>query len=164
MAYCPKCGKEINSTTGICPDCGGGNVGNPQANSSDSNLKTILAIVAVVIIAGGGFFGGFSNIFSSSSKVKDITKNPPIVSGLTLESYEASYNSNLLEVEGVIKTDFAARNGAYVNVTAYDKNHNTLDTLATKSFSLSEGESWHFTVNIYGEDIAYYAITTVNYL
>lgn len=172
MAYCPKCGKEITNTNGICPDCSQNNIGNPPVNNSDEKLKKILTIVAIVIIAGGGFFRGFSNIFpssgntsigSTSSKVKDITDNPPIMSGLSLESYDASYDSNYLTVNGVIKTSFIARKGVYVNVTAYDKDKNKIDTVSASSSPLAVDEGWRFSVIIGSHDIAYYAITTVNY-
>lgn len=135
-------------------------------NGKQMDKKTIFYIVGIAIVILLGGFPSISNMFSFNSgnvKVKDITNNPPIMSGLSLESYEASYDSNYLTVDGVIKTSTIARKGVYVNVTAYDENKNKIDTVSASSSPLSADEGWRFSVIIGSHDIAYYAITTVNY-
>ena len=179
MAFCSKCGKELAPNSCFCSSCGQ-NCSATTANTiphsqtqtaSDPMQKKVtlkgfliglLAVIFCLVIIPTGYVkltNGSGLSTSSSGNIKDITSSPPIAGGLTL----GNYSLNDGKVKGTINTRTIARNGVYINVTTYDKNKNIIDSYGDSSPALSAGQDWSFCVWLLTEDVAYYAVTTVNY-
>ncbi|MBQ7003468.1 MAG: zinc-ribbon domain-containing protein [Oscillospiraceae bacterium] len=142
----------------------------PKNQKFPTWTKIALIVMVSLVLGLGAATGVLGRGNSSSSRtsngstsVKDITDDPPVASGLTLNSYHADVESTYFTVKGTITTRTIAKNGLYINVTAYDENQNKMQTYSDTSPQLSAGETWSFAIPIYSEDVAYYAVTTVNY-
>lgn len=136
MAFCPKCGKEVDAEAAFCPSCGFSlkspvtqatpPITSPQKRQKEPSIWPVLiglvVIVALVValISVGGYYGKVT--LQGTASVFVLGDNPDIISINNIQftnlqgyNYTASVNNGLYTITLPSNTDYAVSIGYTAN-------------------------------------------------